>query len=179
VFAALQERASPLAPIGGIPSEWIIASLILGLWVGIFILFGRQQRRFSKQRNREIAEKLVASTPSALQRVPTEASGVAGLRLDELQQLTTEFERLGFVRVGDYRITFANDELTRGFFRLFHIKRNIVSRTSASFVRLWKPERVRFFMGSAVRWKKPGELARAIASRPLSITSGGCRSFFK
>jgi hypothetical protein len=122
VLAAFQQRAAPLAPIGGIPSEWIIASLIFAVWVGIFILFGRRQRRYTKRRNREIAEKLIASMPSALKRVRTEASSVPGLRLDELQKLTAEFERLGFVQAGDYRITFANDEVARGFFRLFHHK---------------------------------------------------------
>jgi hypothetical protein len=120
VLAAFQERAAPLAPIGGVPSEWIIASLVLVLWAGIFILFGRRQRKFSKQRNREIAEKLIASLPSELERVRSEATAVAGLRLDELQELTAEFERLGFVQRGDYRITFGKDELTRGFFRLFY-----------------------------------------------------------
>jgi hypothetical protein len=122
VLAAFQQRAAPLAPIGGIPSEWIIASLIFAVWVGIFILFGRRQRRYTKQRNREIAEKLIASMPSALKRVPSEASSVHGLRLDELQKLTAEFVRLGFVQGGDYRITFASDEITRGFFRLFRHK---------------------------------------------------------
>lgn len=122
MLAAFQERAAPLAPIGGVPSDWIIASLVLALWIGIFVLFGRRQRKYTKQRNREIAEKLIAALPSTLKRVCSEASTVAGLRLDELQQLTAEFERLGFVQAGDYRITFAADEATRGFFRLLHHK---------------------------------------------------------
>jgi hypothetical protein len=114
----------PLGPIRGNDLEWIVAALFALLWIGIFILFGTRQRRYRKQRNREIAEKIVASLHTSIKRVPAVADQVRGLRHDELQQITAEFERLGFVQAGDYRFFFDTEEEERGFFRVFFHKVN-------------------------------------------------------
>jgi hypothetical protein len=120
-FAAIHGQAVPLiALILGIPADWIIFSLVLSIWIGIFILFGRGRRRWRDQKNREIAERITAGMASSVQRTPAEARSVPGIRHHELQQTSSEFERLGFVQSGDFTFSFNEESEIRGFFRLFY-----------------------------------------------------------
>jgi len=69
--AAFQEQAAPLvAPILGVSADWIIFSLVLSIWIAIFILFGRGQRSRRRLQNRELANKIIAAMASSVQRTP-------------------------------------------------------------------------------------------------------------
>jgi hypothetical protein len=119
--AAFQEQAAPLvAPILGISADWIIFSLVLSIWIAIFVLFGRGQRSRRRQQNRELANKIIAGMASSVQRTPAEARSFPGIRHHELLQRSSEFERLGFTQSGDFTFSFNGEAEIRGFFRLFY-----------------------------------------------------------
>jgi hypothetical protein len=111
---------TPLAPVGDVSTEWIIAALMLLLWAGIFILFGRRQRKYNRRQNREIAERLVSHLPPHpyYQRDPAPASEVPGLNQLEFEKLTAEFEKIGFVRQLDYRLIPVGQQEMKGFARV-------------------------------------------------------------
>jgi hypothetical protein len=83
-------------------------------------LLSRNQRtRLRRRKSREIAEKAVkAGEPYRdVTHVEVDAKTVKGLPQDELNRLTEEFERLGFVQMLDYRLQLKGQKDLHGFDR--------------------------------------------------------------
>jgi hypothetical protein len=93
--------------------------LIAFVWFVLFILFKNEKNQVRRRKNREIAESAVrAGDPfREAERVEVAAANVPGLAQEELQRLTDEFVRLGFVCVLDYRMRLAGHSELVGFGR--------------------------------------------------------------
>jgi hypothetical protein len=99
--------------------DWLIFLSVVFVWFILLLLFKNQKNQARRRKSREIAEEAVkAGDPfRTAERVEVDAANVPGLAQEELQRLTDEFVRLGFVRVLDYRMRLLGRSELIGFGR--------------------------------------------------------------
>jgi len=103
-------------------SHWVDWTILLGALLIIVVaqfLSRNHKNALRRRKSREIAEKAAkAGDPFRNPgRVAVDASTVGGLDQKELSRLTAEFERLGFVRILDYRLQVAGRNDLQSFAR--------------------------------------------------------------
>jgi hypothetical protein len=99
--------------------DWLVFLSVALVWLVLLLLFKNLKSTSRRRRSREIAERAVkASDPYRnAERVPIDARSVEGLPQVELEHLTDEFVRLGFVPVFDYRLRLADHSDLNSFAR--------------------------------------------------------------
>lgn len=97
----------------------LIIFLAVFLVVVTVLLLSNYQRGLWRKKGREIAGKMIAASEPFTQaeKVEVDATTVSGLRQDELEQLTDQFARLGFVRVWDRALRLPGQETKNSFAR--------------------------------------------------------------
>jgi len=116
------QLATSSGPNNSSYSHWVDWTILLGALLIIVVaqfLSRNHKNALRRRKSREIAEKAAkAGDPFRNPgRVAVDASTVGGLDQKELSRLTGEFERLGFVRILDYRLQVAGRNDLQSFAR--------------------------------------------------------------